>query len=147
MPRGDHRTRQTGSGSSSTRAARLNRSPSGSEPTAQTVRNCLAQAHRDAAQRPDGLTTDEREELRRLRRENKTPPRRRETLKKPRPDLPRRPTRSRPRLRVRDGAPGHPSPRYAVPGPEVSPSGYEAWRQRPLSARAPADVILGGRSR
>jgi len=32
----------------------------------------LAQADRDAGQRSDGLTTDEREELRRLRRENKT---------------------------------------------------------------------------
>ena len=42
------------------------------EPTAQTIRNWLAQADRDAGQRPDGLTTDEREELRRLRRENKT---------------------------------------------------------------------------
>src|SRR6266852_5352966 len=42
------------------------------ESTAQTIRNWLAQADRDAGQRSDGLTTDEREELRRLRRENKT---------------------------------------------------------------------------
>jgi transposase len=42
------------------------------EPTAQTIRNWLAQADRDAGQRPDGVTTDEREQLRRLRRENKT---------------------------------------------------------------------------
>jgi transposase len=42
-------------------------------PSAQTIRNWLAQADRDAGQRADGLTTDEREELRRLRRENKTP--------------------------------------------------------------------------
>jgi transposase len=41
------------------------------EPSAQTIRNWLAQAERDAGQRTDGLTTDEREELRRLRRENK----------------------------------------------------------------------------
>ena len=35
------------------------------EPSAQTIRHWLAQADRDAGQRPDGLTTDEREELRR----------------------------------------------------------------------------------
>jgi transposase len=52
------------------------------EPTAQTIRNWLAQAHRDAGQRSDGLTTDEREELRRLRRENKTLREEREILKK-----------------------------------------------------------------
>jgi transposase len=52
------------------------------EPTAQTIRNWLAQADRDAGQRPDGLTTDEREEFRRLRRENKTLREEREILKK-----------------------------------------------------------------
>ena len=52
------------------------------ESTAQTIRNWLAQADRDAGQRPDGLTTDEREELRRLRRENKTLREAREILKK-----------------------------------------------------------------
>src|SRR5260370_36840919 len=44
------------------------------EPSAQTIRNWLAQADRDAGQRADGLTTDEREELRRLRRGNQTLP-------------------------------------------------------------------------
>jgi transposase len=52
------------------------------EPTAQTIRNWLAQADRDAGQRPDGLTTDEREEFRRLRRENKTLREERKILKK-----------------------------------------------------------------
>ena len=41
------------------------------EPTAQSIRNWVAQAGRDAGQRHDGLTTDEREELRKLRREVK----------------------------------------------------------------------------
>ena len=41
------------------------------EPSAQAIRNWVAQADRDDGRRPDGLTTDEREELRRLRRENK----------------------------------------------------------------------------
>ena len=39
------------------------------EPTAQTIRNWVAQADRDEGRRADGLTTAEREELRRLRRE------------------------------------------------------------------------------
>jgi transposase len=39
------------------------------ESSAQTIRNWVAQADRDAGQRQDGLTSDEREELRSLRRE------------------------------------------------------------------------------
>jgi transposase len=38
------------------------------EPTAQSIRNWVAQAERDAGRRGDGLTTAEREELNRLRR-------------------------------------------------------------------------------
>jgi len=41
------------------------------EPTAQAIRNWVAQADRDAKRRGDGLTTDEKQELARLRRENK----------------------------------------------------------------------------
>ena len=41
------------------------------EPTAQSIRNWVAQAERDAGRRADGLTTEERGELRRLQRENK----------------------------------------------------------------------------
>ena len=52
------------------------------EPTAQSIRNWVAQADRDDGRRADGLTTDEREELRRLRRENKTLREEREILKK-----------------------------------------------------------------
>src|SRR5258705_6133189 len=52
------------------------------EPTAQSIRNWVAQAARDAGQRADGLTTEEREELRRLRREVKTLREEREILKK-----------------------------------------------------------------
>jgi transposase len=39
------------------------------EPRAQTIRNWVAQADRDAGKRADGLTSAEREELTRLRRE------------------------------------------------------------------------------
>jgi transposase len=41
------------------------------EPTAQTIVNWCAQAERDAGVRHDGLTTAERQELTRLRRENR----------------------------------------------------------------------------
>jgi transposase len=39
------------------------------EPSAQAIRNWVKQAALDAGLRSDGLTTEEREELRRLRRE------------------------------------------------------------------------------
>ena len=41
------------------------------EPSAGAIRNWVAQDERDEGQRSDGLSTDERLELRRLRRENK----------------------------------------------------------------------------
>jgi transposase len=41
------------------------------EPSAQAIRNWVAQADRDEGRREDGLTTVEREELNRLRRENR----------------------------------------------------------------------------
>jgi transposase len=41
------------------------------EPTAQSIINWVAQADRDAGVRQDGLTTAERQELTRLRRENR----------------------------------------------------------------------------
>src|SRR5258706_13400930 len=52
------------------------------EPTAQSIRNWVAQAERDGGRRADGLTTEERDGLRRLRRENKTLREEREILKK-----------------------------------------------------------------
>ena len=41
------------------------------EPSAQTIRNWLAQADRDVGKREDGVTSVEREELSKLRRENR----------------------------------------------------------------------------
>ena len=52
------------------------------EPSAQTIRNWMAQNARDTGLRDDGLTSTEREELRRLRRENRTLREEREILKK-----------------------------------------------------------------
>jgi transposase len=52
------------------------------EPTAQTIHNWVKQADLDEGRRTDGLTTEERDELRRLRRENKQLKIEREILKK-----------------------------------------------------------------
>jgi len=52
------------------------------EPTAHSIRNWVAQAERDAGRRTDALSTEEREELRRLRRENKVLREEREIQKK-----------------------------------------------------------------
>jgi len=50
--------------------------------SSETLRLWLKQADLDAGVRQDGLTTDEREELARLRRENRTLREEREILKK-----------------------------------------------------------------
>ena len=52
------------------------------EPSAQAIRNWVAQADRDAGRRTDGLTTDERLELHELRRDNARLREEREILKK-----------------------------------------------------------------
>jgi transposase len=52
------------------------------EPTAQAIRNWVRQADRDEGLRKDGLTTSEREELNRLRRENRQLRQEREILAK-----------------------------------------------------------------
>ena len=52
------------------------------EPTAQSIRNWVDQADLDEGLRSDGLTTAERDELRRLRRENRQLREEREILKK-----------------------------------------------------------------
>lgn len=41
------------------------------EPSAESIRNWVKQAERDTGTRTDGLSSAEREELKRLRRENK----------------------------------------------------------------------------
>jgi len=52
------------------------------DPSEQTIRNWLFQAQVDTGERSGGLTTDEKEELRRLRKENRRLREEREILKK-----------------------------------------------------------------
>ncbi len=52
------------------------------EPSAQAIRNWVRQADRDEGRRGDGLTTGDRDDLRRLRRENARLREEREILKK-----------------------------------------------------------------
>ena len=52
------------------------------EPSAQAIRNWMTQADRDQGLRNDGLKTDEREELHRLRRELRKVKQEREILAK-----------------------------------------------------------------
>ncbi len=52
------------------------------EPSEQTIRNWVKQADLDSGRRSDGLTTEERGEMRRLRRENRQLKLEREILKK-----------------------------------------------------------------
>jgi transposase len=52
------------------------------EPSSQAIRNWVRQADRDEGRRDDGLTSSVREELARLRRENRVLREEREILKK-----------------------------------------------------------------
>jgi transposase len=85
------------------------------EPSAQAIRNWVAQADRDEGRREDGLTTAEREELNRLRRENRQLKLEREILSKPRPgSLGRRMCCPR-RVPIREREPGPLPHRRDVP--------------------------------
>ena len=86
------------------------------ECSTSAIRNWVHQADRDVGRREDGLTTAEREELRRLRRENRQLREEREIQKKPRLGLPGRPAQYRGGLRAREGEPSPSSGGHDVPG-------------------------------
>jgi transposase len=66
----------------------------------ESLRNWLKQADLDSGRRKDGLTSEERQELVRLRRENRNQREDKEILKKPRSSSRRRPARAGSGLRV-----------------------------------------------
>ena len=113
------------------------------EPSAQAIRNWVAQADRDAGRRSDGLTNAERIELSRLRRENKQLRLEREI-----------PLKSRGLVRSGDeggsveGFQFVSAHRAVYPIAAmcrvlgVSSSGYYAWAKRAPSARAISDAAL-----
>ena len=115
------------------------------EPSHQTIRNWVRQADVDDGQR-DGLTTAEREELRRLRRENRICVRKRRSWQKQRPGSQRRPDRPH------GGAFGFVKANQAIHSVRrmcqllgVSPSGYYASLSRFTSARQRTDRMLRDR--
>ncbi len=89
------------------------------EPSAQAIRNWVHQAGRDEGRRADGLSTDERAELTRLRRENRQLRLERDIGPKAAAWFAGRPARSRPGLPIHDGEPGQ------LPGCRYGP---RAWR-------------------
>jgi transposase-like protein len=111
------------------------------EPTAQAIRNWVAQADRDEGRRADGLTTAERQELGRLRRENRQLRIEREILSKSR-GLVRSGDRIDPvegfEFVKRNQADYPVATLCRILG--ISTSGYYAWLNRPPSARAQSDA-------
>ena len=116
------------------------------EASAGSIRNWVAQSERDAGQRSDGLSTDERLELRRLQRENKQLRTERDILKTSGGLV-----RAGERLDPREGFGFVKANQAAWPVRTMcrvlglSPSGYYAWVRRVPSARARRDAQLSER--
>ena len=113
------------------------------EPSAGSIRNWVAQGEHDTGQRSDGLNSEERQELRRLRRENKQLRIERDILKKSSGLV-----RSGERLDPGAGFEFVKANQAVWPVRTVcrvlglSPSGYYAWVGRAPSARARRDQQL-----
>jgi len=86
------------------------------EASANAIRKWVKQTGLDEGLRSDGLTTAEREELNRLRRENRVLREEREILSKARPRSRRRPARCRHGVPIRERESGHVRGCHDVPG-------------------------------
>ena len=146
MPRYRHIRRASGVSPADGRAAESGRTPNDSareyEPSAGSIGNWVAQHERDGGQRSDGLSTEERLELPRLRRENKQLRVERDILKRAAAWF----ARESDTIPGRDSGSGRRIRRVAVRtlcgALELSPSGYYAWIRRGPSARARRDAQL-----
>ena len=116
------------------------------EPSAQAIRNWVAQADRDNGHRSDGLTSSEKEELARLRRENRQLRQERDILAKAAAWFARVCTGDRhDPVRVFQFMSANQASfpiRTMARVFGVSPAGYYAWRRRQPSRRAQVDADL-----
>ena len=116
------------------------------EPSEQTIRNWVKQADLDEGRRSDGLTTEARVELLRLKRENKRLRMERDILKRAAAWFAREsgsdPQRGYAFMKANEAA-------FPVAAMcrvlDLSPSGYYGWLKRPPSARARRDAELKDR--
>src|SRR6266851_3470831 len=111
------------------------------EASANAIRKWVKQAGLDEGLRRDGLTTAEREELNRLRRENRVlREERARYYQKPRPGSRRRPARCRHGVPIRERESGHVHSCHDVPG-------AGRLRQRLLCVAPAAAISTGARRR
>ena len=112
------------------------------EPSDQTIRNWEAEDDANQGKRTDVLNTAEREELAKLRRENRQLKLEREILAKSTAWFARGPIRARRSLPVRSGAPGHVSGEDDVPRVRCLPEAMAAAASTMIATRRQLTVFF-----